>query len=152
MYQTDLSTVHTPKPLFCYQRRFSILSRSFLVQSLGRDRVEARRWQPDLCHGRQTLHLRRTVRRKCSLSESSSGLEDILQEQDTNRLTTALNVAIAAEDYKLAATIRDRLAELTGNDSEASADWTKLGIPEWLAERAERIGYRFPTGVHLSPY
>ena len=151
MFQTDFSTAHAPQLPFCCHRRFSTNPKSFLVQKLGRDRAKTCRWQADLCHGRQGLHLRRTVRSNCSQSGSSSGSEDILQEQDTNRLTTALNVAIAAEDYRLAATIRDRLTELTGNDSEASADWTKLGIPEWLAERAERIGYRFPTGVRLPP-
>ncbi|CAL5219427.1 g1256 [Coccomyxa viridis] len=82
-----------------------------------------------------------------SLNILHTSSNDILLEQDTNRLTTALNIATAAEDYKLAAHIRDRLAELTGSDSEVTADWTKLGIPEWLAERAERIGYRFPTDV-----
>ena len=61
-------------------------------------------------------------------------------------MTTALNVAIAAEDYGLAARIRDRLSELTDGESERSADWRKLGIPEWLASRAECMGYRFPTG------
>ena len=75
-----------------------------------------------------------------------------MQEQDTNQLTTALNIALAAEDYGLAARIRDRLTEVTGNDSELSADWIKLGIPEWLAERAEKIGYRFPTGVQFSSW
>ena len=106
--------------------------------------------QPDLHHRGHSLHQARTVRSSCAQSEDSSGAEYILQEGDTNRLTTALNTAIAAEDYGLAAQIRDRLAELTGNDSEVSADWIKLGIPEWLAERAERIGYRFPTGLHLA--
>ncbi len=148
---TGSSTLDAPQPSVCYQCWHSTRApRSALVQRLGRYRAEARRWQPELCHRRDRLHLTRTVRSNCTQSEHSSGTDDILQEQDTNRLTTALNIAIAAEDYQLAAHIRDRLAELTGSDSEVTADWTKLGIPEWLAERAERIGYRFPTGMHLS--
>jgi hypothetical protein len=26
-------------------------------------------------------------------------------------------------------------------------DWRALGVPEWLADRAERLGFLFPTGV-----
>ena len=148
---TGSCTLDAPQPRFCNQHISSIrASRRALVQRLGRDKAETRRWQPELCHRRDRLHLRRTVRSNCTQSEHTPGTDDILQEQDTNRLTTALNIAITAEDYKLAADIRDRLAELTGSSSEVTADWTKLGIPEWLAERAERIGYRFPTGMHLS--
>lgn len=25
-------------------------------------------------------------------------------------------------------------------------DWRALGVPEWLADRAERLGFLFPTG------
>ncbi len=146
---TSSSILQAPHLRYCHHCHcYTRASRSALVQRLGRDRAEARRWQSELCHRRDSLHLRRTVRSSCTQSEHSSDTDDILLEQDTNRLTTALNIAIAAEDYKLAAHIRDRLAELTGSDSEVTADWTKLGIPEWLAERAERIGYRFPTGTH----
>lgn len=30
-------------------------------------------------------------------------------------------------------------------------DWRALGVPEWLADRAERLGFLFPTGVIASP-
>lgn len=69
-------------------------------------------------------------------------------EPDANQLTTALNNAIAAEDYALAAQLRDQLRALSGDGAEAAADWYTLGILDWLADRAERIGYRFPTGEH----
>lgn len=65
---------------------------------------------------------------------------------DANELITALNNAIAAEDYQLAAQLRDRLRQLAGSDTESIADWSKLGILPWLSDRAERIGFRFPTG------
>ena len=144
------SSIIDATPHLCHHWRINTPSRTSLVQGSGRNGAQRLRWQPSLCHMRHRLQQSRTVRSKCSQSEDNSEAEDILQEQDTNRLTTALNIAIAAEDYGLAAHIRDRLAELTGSDSEATADWTKLGVPEWLAERAERIGYRFPTGGNCS--
>ena len=115
-----------------------------------RDRAQACRWQPNAHHMRPSLQTRTNVRRRCAGNEQHPAGGDFTHEQDTNRLTTALNVAIAAEDYGLAARIRDRLSELTDGDSERSADWRKLGIPEWLASRAECMGYRFPTGVPLN--
>ena len=117
---------------------------------LKKERAHGSVRQADVCHTTHGLHGRRAVRSCASNVDQSSGADDILRDQDTNRLTTALNTAINAEDYRLAAQIRDRLTELSGHDSEVTADWTKLGIPEWLAERAERIGYRFPTGAFLS--
>ncbi|KAK9909664.1 hypothetical protein WJX75_005823 [Coccomyxa subellipsoidea] len=70
-----------------------------------------------------------------------------LEPTDANELTTALNNAIAAEDYALATTLRDRLMQLSGGDAGPPADWQNLDIPTWLADRAEHIGYRFPTEV-----
>ena len=115
-----------------------------------RGMAQACRWQSNAQHMRHSLQMRSNVRRRCAENEQHSAGGDFAHEQDTNRLTTALNVAIAAEDYGLAARIRDRLSELTDGDSERSADWRKLGIPEWLASRAECMGYRFPTGVPLT--
>lgn len=64
---------------------------------------------------------------------------------DLNQVQTALNVAIAGEDYVEAARLRDILTKAMGE--QQVADWHKLGLPEWLAERAERLGYRQPTEV-----
>lgn len=72
---------------------------------------------------------------------------------DLNQLQTALNAAIAAEDYTLAAHIRDLLSIILGPESSGEpADWRRLGagILEWLADRAETLGFRFPTGQLLS--
>ena len=121
-----------------------------MASRAGRGRAQACRWQPAAHYTRHSLQLRSSGRRQCALNEQNGAGGNFMHEQDTNRLTTALNVAIAAEDYGLAARIRDRLSELTDGDSERSADWRKLGIPEWLASRAECIGYRFPTGVPLN--
>ena len=41
--------------------------------------------------------------------------------------------------------ISDALRRRSGAAAQPS-DWRELGIPEWLADRAEQLGYRFPTG------
>lgn len=65
---------------------------------------------------------------------------------DANQLQTRLNVAIAAEHYGEAALIRDQLQGLGGGDRRAVLDWRQLGTPDWLAKRAEQLGFEYPTG------
>ena len=65
---------------------------------------------------------------------------------DANQLQTALNRAIAAEDYVLASKVRDKLQTVVGGDT-GTADWRQLGVPEWLADRAERMGFKYATGL-----
>lgn len=68
-----------------------------------------------------------------------------LSGMDLNQLQTALALAIENEDYGAAAAVRDAINSATGNKA-ASIDWAALGLPEWLFDRAQRLGYRFPTG------
>ena len=95
-----------------------------------------------------------------SSSESSAGREededrkyDFIQEiSDENLLTTSLNRAITDEDYELASKLSKRLQEVQnlngGRDArEILLDWRMLGIAEWMAARAEALGFRFPTGI-----
>ncbi|CAL8467542.1 g7080 [Coccomyxa elongata] len=98
---------------------------------------------------RQQKHHRRkgVVLQALSSNGGQAGIFGDLDPDDTNELTTALNNAIAAEDYSLASKLRDRLRQLSGSDAAPPADWHSLGIPAWLADRAEQIGYRFPTEV-----
>ena len=84
-----------------------------------------------------------------SSSASTANGYSTQPEPDINQLTTALNNAIAAEDYAQAAQLRDQLRVLSGDAAEAAADWYRLGILDWLADRAERVGYRFPSGKPL---
>ena len=42
--------------------------------------------------------------------------------------------------------VRDALRRLTGAEAGPS-DWSGLGCPEWLASRAERLGFSYPTGA-----
>lgn len=68
-----------------------------------------------------------------------------INSADTNQLQTALNRAIAAEDYALASQVRDKLQAVVGSDT-GTADWRQLGVPEWLADRVERMGFKYATG------
>jgi hypothetical protein len=75
-----------------------------------------------------------------------SSVEHLAELADLNQLQTALNTAIAAENWELAAKLRDLLHTLTGADGRQAADWKRLGILGWLADRAESLGFNFPTG------
>lgn len=83
----------------------------------------------------------------------AGSLEKLAELADLNQLQTALNTAIAAEDWSLAAKLRDLLRLLTGaggggegKPQALPSDWHGLGITGWLADRAERLGFNFPTG------
>eukprot|EP00884_Botryococcus_braunii_P004571 jgi/Botrbrau1/14114/Bobra.182_3s0057.1 len=82
----------------------------------------------------------------CCKATAGAG-EDELHDQ--NQLQTALNTAIASEDYARASRLRDRIKTLLGEAGKSGlpADWQALGVLDWLASRAEGLGYRFPTGV-----
>lgn len=66
---------------------------------------------------------------------------------DFNQLHTALNAAIAADDFELAAQIRDVIAAAAGHDPSLPSDWGRLGVLDWLVERAEDLGFRIPTEI-----
>ena len=74
----------------------------------------------------------------------------LLSSEDENVLTTALSRAIAVEDYELAGKLSVRLKKLQGVGDELGAeilDWRALGMAEWLCDRAENLGFRYPTAV-----
>lgn len=84
---------------------------------------------------------------------SPEQLKPQIDSIDLNQIQTALNNAIASENYDLAAKIRDVLALAISADGESSTDtapsgdWRRLGIIEWISDRAEDLGYRLPTEV-----
>ena len=80
----------------------------------------------------------------CAIEHSGHSSDPDILRLDSNQLQTALNTAIAGEDWKQAAKLRDALHAQTGGASQL--DWRQYGLPEWLADRADRLGYRFPTG------
>lgn len=63
---------------------------------------------------------------------------------DANQLQTALQIAADSEDFQTAGRIRDELRARQSADGCTS--WQQLGVPDWLADRAEQYGLRFPTG------
>jgi hypothetical protein len=69
-----------------------------------------------------------------------------VDQADLNQLQTALNAAIAAEDWQAAAKLRDQLRQVVGSEGQTAADWKALGVLDWLADRAESLGFSFPTG------
>jgi superfamily II DNA/RNA helicase len=75
------------------------------------------------------------------------GLRASAYDSDLNRLQTALNNAIEGEDYQRAAEIRNRISQVTGNKGKPDGGWVRIGAPEWLADRAERLGFRMPAQV-----
>ncbi|GLI69730.1 hypothetical protein VaNZ11_014406, partial [Volvox africanus] len=83
--------------------------------------------------------------RSASLSALVANLSAI---DDTNALQTALAAAIQSEDFELAAAVRDQLRRVAGGGAAAGRiDWAATGMPSWLADRAQRLGYRFPTEI-----
>ena len=99
-------------------------------------------------------HSRQCSRHLSTLCQAAQASEDHIAEvfdinsADTNQLQTALNRAIAAEDFALASQVRDQLRSVVGGDT-GTADWRQLGIPEWLADRIERMGFKYATGVSI---
>ena len=75
--------------------------------------------------------------------------KDAKDETDMNRLQTSLNAAIEAEDYTAAAKYRDLIKQLSddADGKAACASWEALQVPPWLADRAERLGFRIPAQV-----
>ncbi|KOO31685.1 p-loop containing nucleoside triphosphate hydrolase protein [Chrysochromulina tobinii] len=81
--------------------------------------------------------------------------EDATEEVDAdlNWLHTRLQVALEREDYTEALNLRDRIrrcADLNNGAGIATeAAWTNLGVPDWLADRLERLSLPLPTRVQL---
>ncbi|KAA8498232.1 RNA helicase CrhR [Porphyridium purpureum] len=71
------------------------------------------------------------------------------QKQDLNVLQTQLRFALKAEDYQLAAEIRDKIQALLpeGADVREFVDWRSFGVPAWLADRLERLGWELPLQI-----
>ena len=69
--------------------------------------------------------------------------------EDENILTTALNKAIFEEDYGLAQRVSEKLRRVQGmtDPREQLLDWRSLGMANWIASRAEDLGFRYPTAI-----
>ena len=82
-------------------------------------------------------------------SEGAFGTADVDGTEDENALTTILNKAIFAEDYALAGRASAKLKRLQGmtDPREQLLDWRSLGLANWIASRAEDLGFRYPTAI-----
>jgi hypothetical protein len=73
------------------------------------------------------------------------------EDDDLNWLHTRLHIALDAQDFAEAASLRDRIrrsADVAGAlPSEAA--WSNLGVPDWLCDRLERLNFPLPTRVQL---
>jgi len=107
----------------------------------------------------QILHAPRYTKASCKHHVSKNSTRRKIQcraegkdltAMDGNQLQTALNNAIMSEDYSLAARLGNQLQALQGKGAMIDLDWRSFGCPDWLAERAEQMGYRFPTGVPIT--
>ena len=74
---------------------------------------------------------------------------DVDATEDENILTTALNKAIFEEDYGLAQRVSEKLRRVQGmtDPREQLLDWRSLGMANWIASRAEDLGFRYPTAI-----
>ena len=74
-------------------------------------------------------------------------------ETDVNVLMTALNAAVAREDFREASSCKKRLDALRGGAAAAApqaGDWEQEGAPRWLQRRLRDLGMRFPTPVQAA--
>ena len=69
-------------------------------------------------------------------------------DTDLNLLQTRLYRAVQCENYEEAATYRDRIAAAIGSSGDC-LDWRSFGVPEWLCDRLERMGFHMPTRVQV---
>jgi len=75
------------------------------------------------------------------------------EETDVNVLMTALNAAVAREDFREASSCKKRLDALRGGAAAAApqaGDWEQEGAPRWLQRRLRDLGMRFPTPVQAA--
>jgi Rad3-related DNA helicase len=88
---------------------------------------------------------KRRARSRCTADDGVGGDEAAI---DINILQTRLGKAVASEDFAEAARLRDQIAALSGGENAIPpGDWKGLGMPEWLADRAERMGFMIPTDI-----
>ncbi len=76
-------------------------------------------------------------------SDGGNGSGELIQ-LDANQLQTMLQIAVDSEDFARAGALRDELNARQGG----GASWAQLGVLDWLVDRAEQLGLRFPTGVY----
>lgn len=100
--------------------------------------------------GERNAFSSKAVSRSSVLRLDTEEDDDVLA--DLNWLHTRLQFALDQEDYAEAANVRDRIrrcADIGGAGMATEAAWTNLGVPDWLADRLERLNFPLPTRVQL---
>jgi superfamily II DNA/RNA helicase len=155
---TSLSSALAARPVAA--RAHPSAGRGTRAQPSGRSRFNARARPPFPGEGPRVRGVPRAIGDDFVPGDEVAaptglGLSDaeevvLLSSEDENVLTTALSRAIAVEDYELAGKLSARLKKLQGVGDELGAeilDWRALGMAEWLCDRAENLGFRYPTAV-----
>ena len=155
---TSLSSALAARPVAA--RAHPSAGRGTRAQPSGRSRFNARARAPFPGEGPRVRGVPRAIGDDFVPGDEVApptglGLSDaeevvLLSSEDENVLTTALSRAIAVEDYELAGKLSARLKKLQGVGDELGAeilDWRALGMAEWLCDRAENLGFRYPTAV-----
>ncbi len=155
---TSLSSALAARPVAA--RAHPSAGRGTRAQPSGRSRFNARARPPFPDEGPRVRGVPRAIGDDFVPGDEVAaptglGLSDaeevvLLSSEDENVLTTALSRAIAVEDYELAGKLSARLKKLQGVGDELGAeilDWRALGMAEWLCDRAENLGFRYPTAV-----
>ena len=100
---------------------------------------------------RQAPHARRLTSargRAATVLAYDDFAPDDASAESLNWLHTQLHMAIDSQDYETAAQLRDRIRRCAGISAD-EASWSTLGVPDWLADRLERLNLPLPTRVQL---
>ena len=115
--------------------------------SRGYHKVQSNRFASFISRGNSRCRTRRSECRASASSEGDDGNNGNKGKLDSNQLQTALNNAIQSEDYAAAAQLSKKLKSSQGQSGDTVWDWRAFDCPHWLAERAEQMGFKFPTGM-----
>ena len=110
--------------------------------------VASRRFaaQVDMCPKRVQLRGSRICTPVGSRSGLGSYLNFLVVRASARDLPVCALSALVFRMHEICAGISDALRRRSGS-AAGPTDWRQLGVSEWLADRAEQLGYRFPTGA-----
>lgn len=95
-----------------------------------------------------------------SLSFKRSNNVSSLKNIGLNELQTLLREAVASENYKEAARLRDAIADTISRSHSEDEDprkyqrlsWAGLGTAPWLVDRLEALNYMLPTTIQIHAF
>jgi superfamily II DNA/RNA helicase len=103
-----------------------------------------------------------TVRNTLSLDSIRASSTNNSQPIGLNELQTLLREAVATENYREAARLRDSIAETLSSQQTKTKDddprkfqrlsWVGLGTAPWLVDRLEALNYILPTTIQIHAF